>query len=63
MNRDTGDRADSRTARLLTKPIAGSGNVRIHGEIWGARSGKELKSGDLVRVVRREGLTLFVEPE
>jgi hypothetical protein len=28
-----------------------------------ARSGKELKSGDLVRVMRREGLTLIVEPE
>ena len=42
---------------------AGRGNIRIHGEIWGARSGKELKPGDLVRVVRRDGLTLIVEPE
>ncbi len=42
---------------------AGSGNIRIHGEIWGARSATELKSGDCVRVTRREGLTLIVEPE
>jgi membrane-bound serine protease (ClpP class) len=39
------------------------GNIRIHGEIWGARSGKNLKAGDPVRVVRRDGLTLIVEPE
>ncbi len=41
---------------------AGSGNIRIHGEIWNARSGQEFKSGDSVRVVRRDGLTLTVEP-
>ncbi len=41
----------------------GRGKIRVHGEIWGARSGKDLKSGDLVRVVRRDGLTLIVEPE
>ncbi len=42
---------------------ADRGNVRVHGEIWSARSDKELKSGEAVRVVRREGLTLIVEPE
>ena len=41
----------------------GHGNIRIHGEIWSARSDKELKSGDSVRVMRREGLTLIVESE
>jgi membrane-bound serine protease (ClpP class) len=41
----------------------GRGNLRVHGEIWSARSDKELKSGDSARVVRREGLTLIVEPE
>ena len=41
----------------------GRGNIRIHGEIWSARSDKELKSGDSVRVTRREGLTLIIEPE
>ncbi len=42
---------------------AGRGNIRVHGEIWSARSDKELKPGDCVRVIRREGLTLIVEPE
>jgi membrane-bound serine protease (ClpP class) len=42
---------------------AGRGNIRVHGEIWSACSDKELKSGDSARVVRREGLTLIVEPE
>jgi membrane-bound serine protease (ClpP class) len=42
---------------------ADRGDVRVHGEIWSARSDKELKSGDSVRVTRREGLTLIVEPE
>ena len=42
---------------------AGRGNVRVHGEIWSARSDREVKSGDSVRVMRREGLTLIVGPE
>jgi membrane-bound serine protease (ClpP class) len=42
---------------------ADRGKIRIHGEVWSARSDKELASGDLVRVLRREGLTLIVEPE
>jgi membrane-bound serine protease (ClpP class) len=41
----------------------GGGNVRVHGEVWSARSDKELKSGDSIRVIRREGLTLIVKPE
>jgi membrane-bound serine protease (ClpP class) len=41
----------------------GRGTIRIHGEIWSARSHKELKSGDSVRVMQREGLTLIVESE
>jgi membrane-bound serine protease (ClpP class) len=39
------------------------GNIRVHGEIWGARSDSELRQGDAVRVRGREGLTLTVEPE
>jgi membrane-bound serine protease (ClpP class) len=42
---------------------ADHGNIRIHGEVWSARSDREFKAGDLVRVRRREGLTLIVEPE
>ena len=42
---------------------AGRGNIRIRGEIWSARSDAALQPGDSVRVVRRDGLTLIVEPE
>ena len=41
---------------------AGRGNIRVHGEIWSARSDKELKSGDYARVVRIEGLTYPANP-
>jgi membrane-bound serine protease (ClpP class) len=38
------------------------GSVRVHGEIWEARSGRALTPGDSVRVVGRDRLTLIVEP-
>lgn len=38
------------------------GSVRVHGEIWAARSGQTLSPGDSVRVVGRDRLTLIVEP-
>lgn len=41
----------------------GHGNVRVHGEIWNARSDRDFKPGDGVRVRKREGLTLIVESE
>jgi membrane-bound serine protease (ClpP class) len=37
------------------------GAVRAHGEVWSARAGRVLKTGDSVRVVGREGMTLIVE--
>jgi membrane-bound serine protease (ClpP class) len=39
-----------------------SGAVRAHGEVWSARAERTLKTGDAVRVVGREGMTLIVEP-
>jgi membrane-bound serine protease (ClpP class) len=42
---------------------ADRGSIRAHGEVWSARSDKELRAGDAVRVLRREGLTLIVEPD
>ena len=39
-----------------------SGNIRIHGEIWSARAAQTLAPGDAVRVTRRDGLVLIVEP-
>jgi len=40
----------------------GTGNVRVHSEIWSAHSDGRVQAGDSVKVVRREGLQLFVEP-
>lgn len=37
------------------------GCVRVHGEIWSARSGRRLSKGQGVRVLERTGLTLTVE--
>ena len=41
----------------------GRGNVRVHGEIWSARSDAGLRPGDTARVRGRDGLTLSIEPE
>jgi membrane-bound serine protease (ClpP class) len=38
------------------------GSVRVHGEVWAARSQQPLNRGDSVRVVGRDRLTLIVEP-
>ncbi|HXH72960.1 MAG TPA: NfeD family protein, partial [Mariprofundaceae bacterium] len=38
------------------------GTVLIHSESWNAESAAPLKKGQEVRVLRRDGLTLFVEP-
>ena len=43
-------------------PAGGEGMVRIHGELWRARSSASIADGKLVRVVRIEGLKLIVEP-
>jgi membrane-bound serine protease (ClpP class) len=39
------------------------GQIQVHGERWQARAAAPLGSHQRVRVVRREGLTLVVEPE
>jgi membrane-bound serine protease (ClpP class) len=39
-----------------------SGNIRIHGEVWSARGARTFAPGDAVRVTRRDGLVLVVEP-
>jgi membrane-bound serine protease (ClpP class) len=38
------------------------GQIRLHGEIWGATSPNVLAAGQRVRVVALSGLTLLVEP-
>lgn len=40
----------------------GRGRVRYGGELWSARSQAALRAGDTARIVRVEGLTLWVEP-
>lgn len=40
---------------------AGEGLVRVHGEIWAAKSDSGFAPGQAVRVVDRSGLTLLVE--
>jgi len=40
----------------------GSGRIRIHGEVWNARSKAPLRQGQQVRVIMMDGLILHVEP-
>jgi membrane-bound serine protease (ClpP class) len=49
----------------VVAPIAGAANrgmVRVHGELWQATSAAAIPEGARVRVLRVEGLTLYVEP-
>ena len=43
--------------------VIDEGSVRVHGEVWSARSDVALQSGDNIRVTGRDGLTLLVAPE
>jgi membrane-bound serine protease (ClpP class) len=43
--------------------FTGKGRVRYGGELWNARSDRSLRAGELARIVRVEGLTLWVEPQ
>jgi len=38
------------------------GMIRVHGELWRAESSQPVQAGETVRVLRVEGLKLFVEP-
>jgi len=37
------------------------GSVQVGGELWSARSEKVIKAGSSIRVIRRDGFTMFVE--
>ena len=41
----------------------GRGLVRVHGELWNATSRAPVREGQRLRIVRRDGLTLEVEPD
>jgi membrane-bound serine protease (ClpP class) len=47
---------------LAVSGFPGPGSVRLHGEIWSARSEVAIRPGQLVRVTGREGLVLLVVP-
>jgi len=42
--------------------IAMDGTVYVGGEDWSARSEKKIRSGAQIKVIKREGLVLLVEP-
>jgi membrane-bound serine protease (ClpP class) len=47
----------------LAQLTAGAeGMVRVHGELWQAESSRPVNEGEAVRVLRVEGLKLYVEP-
>ena len=43
--------------------FSGTGRVRYGGELWQARSSVPLSAGQAARIVKVEGLTLWVEPQ
>ncbi|MEM0161195.1 MAG: NfeD family protein [Thermoplasmata archaeon] len=47
----------------VTKDLNPEGEIRVEGIIWRARSknGEQIKEGERVRVVSRDGMTLIVE--
>jgi membrane-bound serine protease (ClpP class) len=49
---------------VVTAPLqAGAeGMVRVHGELWRAESSQPVQEGKMVKVLRVEGLKLYVEP-
>jgi membrane-bound serine protease (ClpP class) len=51
-----GDRAE------VIQAFTGNGRVRYRGELWKAHSEVELQPGQMARIVKVDGLTLWVEP-
>jgi len=47
----------------VLEDFTGKGRVRYGGELWNARSDVALRAGQGARIVRVEGLTLWVEPQ
>jgi membrane-bound serine protease (ClpP class) len=39
------------------------GRIRVHGELWFARSGKPVRNGQKVRILGEKDLVLLVEPQ
>jgi membrane-bound serine protease (ClpP class) len=58
----TGTQAMIGASAEVLGDFTGKGRVRYGGELWNARSEAPLHAGDTARIVRVEGLTLWVEP-
>jgi membrane-bound serine protease (ClpP class) len=43
-------------------PAGQEGMIRVHGELWRAESSRPVREGETVRILRVEGLKLYVEP-
>jgi membrane-bound serine protease (ClpP class) len=43
-------------------PAGQEGMIRVHGELWRAESSRPVQEGETVRILRVEGLKLYVEP-
>ena len=46
----------------VLEDFEGNGRIRIHGEVWNARSAVPLHKGSLVKVIAMDGLVLHVKP-
>jgi membrane-bound serine protease (ClpP class) len=58
----TGQEGMIGAAAEVVSDFNGRGQVRYGGELWNARSSAALRAGDAARIVKVEGLTLWVEP-
>jgi membrane-bound serine protease (ClpP class) len=58
----TGPQAMIGSTAEVVEDFTGKGRVRYGGELWNARSDSPLRAGQTVRIVKVEGLTLWVEP-
>jgi membrane-bound serine protease (ClpP class) len=59
----TGAQAMVGESAEVVADFSGRGRVRYGGELWNARSAAALRAGEQARIVKVEGLTLWVEPQ
>lgn len=59
----TGDRQLIGEIAVALDNFDGSGQARLHGEVWQVRAAGPIRQGDRLRVLARNGLTLDVEIE
>ena len=52
----------SQGVALARLSAGGEGMIRVHGELWQAESSRPVQEGETVRILRVEGLKLYVEP-